>query len=163
MLGRVEPARQRGRHRRAAISELVLAFGALVIMNACSSPTGTPLVGGLTNGQSGFPLGSFAKAFREPEQGHIRLIWTFGEDGRWTEVPVALDGQTIMAPPIRGRYSVTGDEVTIEVTWPPDWGTSRHTWRWTGDGLWTAFESSTAPADADWFALLDTQPWTPVR
>ena len=110
---------------------------------------------------SGFPLGSFAKEVRHPDLGHIRLVWTFEPDGRYAEIPFALDGQTLMAPTVRGTYVVDGSTVTIATDYPPDWGTSRHGWRMDGDLLWTFFMDSDVPDDKDWFVALDSQPWMP--
>ena len=112
-------------------------------------------------GASGFPLGAFAKEVQLPDLGHIRLVWTFEPDGRYAEIPFALDGQTLMAPTIRGRYVVDGETVTIATEYPPDWGTSRHGWRMDGDRLWTFFMDSDVPEDKEWFEGLDSQPWTP--
>jgi hypothetical protein len=110
---------------------------------------------------SGFPLGSFAKEVRLPDLGHIRLVWTFEPDGRYAEIPFALDGQTLLAPTVRGTYAVDDGTVTIATDYPPDWGTSRHGWRMDGDRLWTFFMDSDVPDDKDWFEGLDSQPWTP--
>ena len=111
---------------------------------------------------SGFPLGSFAKEVQDPELGRIRLAWTFEEDGRWAEVPFALEGQSLNVPAMRGTYTVEGDTVTLATEFPPGWGTSQHTWRLDGDRLWTSFVSSTNPDDADWFKTLDDRPWVSI-
>lgn len=110
---------------------------------------------------SGFPLGAFAKEIQHPDLGRIRLVWTFEPDGRYAEIPFALDGQTLLAPTVRGTYAVDGGTVTIATDYPPDWGTSRHGWRMDGDRLWTFFMDSDVPDDKDWFGSLDSQPWTP--
>ena len=41
----------------------------------------------------GFPLGTFAKEISDPDLGHVRLVWTFEPDGRYAEIPFALDGR----------------------------------------------------------------------
>ena len=45
---------------------------------------------------AGVPAGGFAKEIQHPDLGHIRLVWTFEPDGRYAEIPIALDGQTSM-------------------------------------------------------------------
>jgi hypothetical protein len=92
----------------------------------------------------------------------MRLVWTFAADGRWVEVPFALDGQAAPMTPVRGRWSTDGDALTITTDWPPDWGTSTHRWRLDGERLWTVFVSSDVPDDQDWFPQWDSQPWVPV-
>jgi hypothetical protein len=136
---------------------VALAAGALVA--ACAS-TRVPSSEHPT-AASGFPMGGFTKELTDIELGHVRLVWTFEPDGRWTEVPFALDGQTLRAPASRGRYAVEGSIVTLAVEYPPDWGTSSHGWRMDGDQLWTFFMDSSVPEDRDWFEALDSRPWTP--
>jgi len=114
-----------------------------------------------TIAESGFPLGTYVKDFIEPQFGSTRIAWTFEPDGSWAEVP--LEGAPIGVPPIRGTYTVSKDVVTIATTYPPDFGTSRHAWRFVDGRLWTTYESSDNPEDADWFAMLDRIPWTPLE
>jgi hypothetical protein len=111
---------------------------------------------------SGFPLGSFAKDLGDPFLGRIRLVWTFGPDGRWSEVPFAIDGQTLRVPTVRGMYAIDGETVTITTDYPAGWGTSAHRWQVVGPYLWTAFVTSDVPEDAGWFEMLDDRPWTAV-
>jgi hypothetical protein len=94
--------------------------------------------------------------------GRVRLVWTFAPDGRWVEVPFALDGQAAPMTPVRGTWTTDGDTLTIATDWPPDSGTSTHHWRLDGDRLWTVFVSSDLAADRDWFPRWDGQPWVPV-
>jgi hypothetical protein len=61
------------------------------------------------------------------------LVWVFEPDGRYAEVPFALDGQTLKAPTVRGSYSDDGEIETLANDYPPNWGTSRHGWRMDGD------------------------------
>ncbi len=112
--------------------------------------------------RTGFPYGVYGKDMDDAELGRIRLEWVFGPDGRWAEVPIALDGQPQLAPVVRGTYTVDGEEVTIATSWPAGWGTSTHRWRLDREDLWTAFVSSDVPGDAGWFATLDQQPWRPL-
>lgn len=155
-----------GRHAiwRSGLRSLVLA-GAIVALISVVGGCGTPAERSATPGgrvsASGFPLGSFAKEFEDPDLGRVRLVWTFREDGRWAEIPLALDGQTLPVPTVRGRYVVEGPSVTIATEYPPAWGTSRHEWRLEGDALWTTFASSDIADDAQWFAMLDARPWRP--
>ena len=141
----------------SALGRILLATGVLVAGCTGSAPTprDRPL------GPSGFPLGTFSKELSGPELGHVRLVWDFEPDGRYAEIPFALDGQTVRTPTILGTYVVDGDTVTIATEYPPDWGTSRHAWRMDGDVLWTVFLQSDVPDDKDWFEGLDSRPWTP--
>ena len=42
---------------------------------------------------SGFPFGAFARRSSDPDLGRVRLVWVFEPDGRYAEIPFALDGQ----------------------------------------------------------------------
>ncbi len=141
----------------SALGGILLATGVLVAGCTASAPVASdhPV------GPSGFPLGTFSKVRSDPELGRVRFVWDFEPDGRYAEIPLALDGQTLMAPTVRGRYTVDGSTVTIATDYPPDWGTSRHAWRMDGDALWTVFLESDIPDDKDWFEALDSRPWTP--
>jgi hypothetical protein len=140
----------------SALGGILLAAGVLAAGCSAASPSRDHAVG-----PSGFPLGTFSKELSHPELGRVRLVWDFEPDGRYAEVPLALDGQTLNAPTVRGRYTVDGSTVTIATDFPPDWGTSRHGWRMDGDRLWTFFIESDVPDDKDWFEALDSRPWTP--
>ena len=107
---------------------------------------------------SGFPLGAFTKEIDDPS-GRVRLVWTFEPDGRFAEIPQALDGQTLDWPTVRGTWTADADTVTIVVSFPDDHGTMRHGWRVDGDQLWTSLISSDNPSDTEWFGTLDVQPW----
>jgi hypothetical protein len=107
---------------------------------------------------SGFPLGSFAKEINDPS-GRVRVIWTFEPDGRFAETPQALDGQALDWPAVRGTWTADAQTVTIVVSFPQNFGTMRHGWRVDADQLWTSLISSDNPADKEWFATLDAQPW----
>jgi hypothetical protein len=141
----------------SVLGGILLVTGVLVA--ACTAPTSAPRDPAIA--ASGFPLGTFSKVLSHPDLGRVRLVWDFEPDGRYAEVPLALDGQTMKAPTVRGRYAVDGSTVTIATDYPPDWGTSRHAWRMDGDVLWTVFLESDVPDDKDWFEALDSQPWTP--
>jgi hypothetical protein len=141
----------------SVLGGIVLATGVLVA--ACGSSAPPPSDHAV--GASGFPLGTFSKELSDPELGRVRLVWDFEPDGRYAEIPLALDGQTMKAPTVRGRYTVDGETVMIATDYPPDWGTSRHGWRMDGDVLWTVFLESDVPDDKDWFEALDSRPWTP--
>ena len=110
---------------------------------------------------SGFPVGAYTKQFVEPTFGPSVLAWRFEADGRWAEIP--LEGAPVGARPIRGRFTIEGDELIITTDYPPGFGASRHAWRMDGDNLWTTYLSSDLPEDADWFAMLDPSPWVPLR
>ena len=62
---------------------------------------------------------------------------------------------------MRGFVS-PGDLLTIEVDAPTFWGWHRHRWRLDGDRLVTSYDDSELPEDADFFAMLDRQPWVRV-
>lgn len=148
--------------RRTPTRRLLDGLSAIALaglLTACGS-RGAPIAPGIR--PDGFPVGTFTKDFVDPQLGNVRLAWTFALDGRWSEVPFALDGQTLPAPAVRGAYTVDGPIVTIATDYPPGWGTSRHEWRLGGDLLWTTFVSSDIAGDADWFAMLDVSPWTPT-
>jgi hypothetical protein len=128
---------------------------------ACGDAGATPPPAGVR--PDGFPTGVFAKSFVGPGLGPVRLSWVFESDGDWAEVPEATAGQTLQTGPARGRYIVDGELVTIEVDAPPAWvGWHRHRWRLDGDRLVTTYDSSTNPEDAEFFAMLDRQPWIRV-
>jgi hypothetical protein len=110
----------------------------------------------------GFPTGVFAKAYDDPTFGPMRLSWVFTADGEWAEVPEATAGQAIQTGPARGRYTVAGDLLSIDVSAPSFFGSHSHRWRLDGDRLVTTYEDSELPEDADWFAMLDEQPWVRV-
>ena len=140
---------------RRLVSVLVL------LVAACSSPvTATPPPAGVR--PDGFPTGVFAKEFDDPLFGPMRLSWVFAEDGDWAEVPEATAGQSINTGPARGRYVVDGDRVTLEVDRPTFWGWTEHTWSLDGDVLMTTYEDSELPQDAEFFAMIDEQPWVRV-
>jgi hypothetical protein len=128
-----------------------------IAIAACAGSAAPPTAG--VDPATGFPTGTFAKDFVDPPMGRVRLHWVFDPTGRWAEVPQALDGQALPAPPVRGTFRVEGDIVTIATDYPPGWGTSSHRWRLDGDELWTTFESSDNPDDEGWFAMLDATPW----
>jgi len=112
---------------------------------------------------SGFPLGRFAKEIDDPVSGRVRLVWAFEPDGRYAEIPFALDGQAMRFPTIRGTWAADAAELAIHVTDPPGISSTRHGWRRDGDLLWTHLISSDDPEDTDWFGALDVQPWRPVE
>jgi hypothetical protein len=136
-----------------------ILFATGVLVGGCAASVQAPSDHPISS--SGFPLGTFSKELSHPELGRVRLVWDFEPDGRYAEVPFALDGQTLRAPTVRGTYTVDGETVTIATEYPPDWGTSRHAWRLDGDALWTVFLDSDIPEDKDWFEALDSRPWTP--
>jgi len=141
----------------SVLGGILLATGVLVSGCATPAPTGSDHA----IGPSGFPLGTYSKEISDHDLGRVRLVWVFEPDGRYAEVPIALDGQTLKAPTVRGTYSVDGETVTIATDYPPNWGTSRHGWRTDGDRLWTVFIESDVPEDKAWFEGLDGRPWTP--
>jgi hypothetical protein len=152
------PTRPRSISRsRSVLGVILLTTGILAAGCGASAPTPRdhPIA------SSGFPLGTFTKELSHPELGRVRLVWDFEPDGRYAEVPLALDGQTLNVPTVRGRYMVDETTVTIATDYPPDWGTSRHGWRMDGGQLWTYFIESDVPDDKDWFEALDSRPWTP--
>jgi hypothetical protein len=136
-----------------------ILFATGVLVAACA--TSAPQSSDHAISPSGFPLGTFSKELSLPELGRVLLVWDFEPDGRYAEVPLALDGQTLRMPTVRGTYAVEGETVTIATEYPPAWGTSRHAWRMDGDALWTVFLDSDNPEDKDWFEPLDSRPWTP--
>jgi hypothetical protein len=142
----------------STLGAIVLAAG--VAVASCTTSGGAPS-NAHAIAPSGFPLGTYSKEFSDPELGRVRFVWDFEPDGRYAEIPFALDGQTLKAPTVRGTYTVDGETVTIATDFPPDWGTSRHGWRMDGDALWTVFLESDVPEDKDWFEGLDSRPWTP--
>lgn len=111
---------------------------------------------------SGFPLGRFAKEIDDPSAGRVRLVWAFEPDGRYAEIPFALDGQAMTFPTVRGTWTADDSTLAIDVTYPPEYAANRHGWRRDGDLLWTYLISSDDPEDVDWFTPLDVQPWRPV-
>lgn len=152
-----------GRRRRRGLGLLL----ATLVMAGCGfvpsdpAPPDSSIAAGIA--AAGFPVGTYSKVFEDPPGRRVRLAWTFGPDGRWAEVPTALDGQTLPGGPIRGTYRIDGDRLTIATNYPPDFGTSEHTWRIEGSSLWTTFVSSELEGDQEWFAMLDPMPWVPLE
>jgi hypothetical protein len=146
-----QTARPKAALRLAALAVgLILAAGCADRGPSTTGPTAPP----------GFPVGAWSKEFLDPFLGRMEVNWVFEPSGRWAEIPIALDNQTIGAGVVRGRFTVEGDTVTITTDYPPGMGTSRHAWRVDGDHLWTTLESSDLEGDAEWFAMLDRMPWT---
>lgn len=141
-----------------ATYRIVAAMGLAITLAACAE---SPAPESGMDPTTRFPLGVYSRIIERPETGRMRLDWVFGPDGRWAEIPIALDGQTQSAPVVRGTYRVDGDMLTIATTWPPHWGTSQHRWRMDGDALRTVFVASDIPEDADWFTSMDSTPWRP--
>lgn len=154
--GRIVPAMV-GRSRLAVI---VMILAGVVAATACEAGDSPPPAGVRPDG---FPTGVFAKSFIDPELGPIRLSWVFDAAGDWAEVPEATDGQTIQTGPSRGHYTVAGDLLSITVDAPSFFGDHEHRWRLEGNELITTYEDSELPEDAEWFAMLDRQPWVRVR
>ena len=148
------------RRTRRAFRWLVLASAGLLVVG-CGGAAPPPAAGGTT--ATGFPLGSFEKQVDDPAVGRTRMVWTFTDDGRYTEIQLALDGQRVDAVPIRGTFTADTDSVTIATSYPPGMGTSTHGWRRDGDQLWTFLITSDNPDDKDWFEAIDSQPWTPFQ
>lgn len=149
--------RRQSRSRRY-VGVVVACF--VAVAQGCG-PAPAPITDGI--GAQGFPVGTFTKDREDYVLGRVRIAWTFGPDGRWTEVPFALEGQTLNVPAVRGTYSVDGAILTIATNYPPEWGTSRHVWQMIAGRLWTTFVSSNVPGDAEWFDELDISPWIPVE
>ena len=136
------------------------ATAAAILIAACAVPAGSPPSGTTS---AGFPLGSYSKVLDDPDLGRSLIVWTFTADGRFTEVPIALDGQRLEAFPIRGTFTADAETVTVATNYPPGMGTSTHGWRRDGDRLWTFLVDSTNPEDMEWFEALDSRPWEPYR
>ena len=146
---------------RSALRVLPAVVAVALVVAACGTAARVPSARQATT--SGFPAGAFAKEMEDAELGHVRLVWRFEPDGRWAEIPLALDGQKLRAPVVRGTYVVDGDEVTLATEYPPGWGTSQHGWRLDGDQLWTFFMESDVPDDKEWYQSLDSRPWVPYE
>ncbi|MEO6206899.1 MAG: hypothetical protein ABIP77_02945 [Candidatus Limnocylindrales bacterium] len=142
---------------RGAIATVLVTFLAI----GCSGLFGSPAPRGATD--EGFLLGAVAKDLEHPVFGRFRLIWIFAGDGRWAEVPVALDGQTIRIPAVRGTFVLDGQKLTLTPDFPPGLAPSDHAWRVEDDTLRTTFASG-APEDEDWFrSVVDGAPWRRVE
>ena len=137
-----------------------LILAAILVVAACLGTSATPPPAGIR--PDGFPTGVFSKSFVDPFLGAVRLSWVFEPDGDWAEVPEATAGQTLQTGPARGRYVVDGEVLMIEVDAPSFWGWHRHRWRLDGDRLITSYDASELPEDAEFFAMLDQQPWVRV-
>ena len=149
------PRHRRFRAARAILAVVVIGAG----VAACATADAPPSAGIRPDG---FPTGVFEKTFDDPTLGPTRLAWVFDADGDWAEVPEAMAGQTWPGGPARGHYAVDGDILAITVDAPTFWGDHRHRWRLEGDRLITTFEDSELTEDAEWFAMLDRQPWVRV-
>ncbi len=131
-----------------------------VLVGGCAAYLGAPPPRGAT--ADGFPLGALAKELEHPEFGRFRLIWIFEADGRWAEIPIALDGQRIMLPPVRGTFEIDGTTLTLVPDFPPGWAPTQHTWEMQDGSLQTTFASGT-PEDEGWFrSVVDGEPWRPA-
>jgi hypothetical protein len=144
-------------HRTRRLTVLAV-LTALVAVAACGPSGEAPPAAGVR--PDGFPTGVFVKAIVDPVLGPLRLAWVFDADGDWAEVPEAMAGQTLLSGPARGHYTVDGDLLSISVEAPSFWGDHEHRWRLEGDRLVTTFVDSEIADDAEWFAMLDRQPWT---
>ena len=110
----------------------------------------------------GFPTGVFEKTFDDPDFGPVRLSWVFEANGDWAEVPEATAGQTTPRP---GRRAATTPSTATSCrsrSTSPSSSTHQHHWRLDGDRLITTYDDSDLPEDADFFAMLDRQPWVRV-
>ena len=145
-----------GRSRSAV---LVTILAVVVVVSGCALGDAPPPAGVRPDG---FPTGVFEKTFDDPVLGPMRLSWVFDANGDWAEVPEATAGQTIDTGPARGHYTVEGDLLSITVDSPPSWSDHQHRWKLEGDRLITTFEHSDDPADTEFFAMLDRQPWVRV-
>lgn len=136
-------------------------FLVIALVCGCAGVFGSPAPRDAT--VEGFPLGAVAKDLEDPAFGRFRLIWIFQGDGRWAEVPVALDGQTLPLRPVRGTFVLDGTTLTLAPDFPPGLAPSRHAWEVTAASLRTTFASG-APEDEDWFlSVVDGAPWRPVE
>jgi hypothetical protein len=152
---RIVPAMARRKRRPllATVTAIVIA------VTGCALGDSPPPAGVRPDG---FPTGVFEKTYEDPDFGPMRLSWVFDANGDWAEVPEATNGQTIQTGPARGHYTVDGDLLSISLDFPPFWSDTRHRWRLEGDRLVTTFEHSDDPADAEFFAMLERQPWVRV-
>jgi hypothetical protein len=148
----------RGLGRTLAIGLAIVAFATAIAGCGATAP---PSRG--ADAASGFPLGRFAKEIDDPEGGRVRLVWAFEPDGRYAEIPFALDGQAMRFPTVRGTWIADASTLSLDIAYPPELADSRHGWRRDGDLLWTYLISSADPADVDWFGELDVQPWRPIE
>jgi hypothetical protein len=145
------------RTRRVILAAVLLA----IVVAGCGTHDTPPSAGVRADG---FPTGVFAKTFDDPQFGPMRLSWVFDAAGNWAEVPESTAGRSLAETgPARGHYTVDGDLLSITVDLPTFWGDHRHRWRLDGDRLITTYEDSEFPDDADFFAMLDQQPWVRVR
>ena len=62
--------------------------------------------------------------------------------------------------PLTPRNEGSYRSITVEA--PSFFGDHEHRWRLDGDQLITTYEDSELPEDAEWFAMLDRQPWVRV-
>lgn len=139
-----------------ALAGLVTA----VTVVACATGDAPPSAGVRPDG---FPTGVFVKSFDNPQFGPMRLSWVFDADGNWAEVPESTAGRSLAdTGPARGHYTVEGDLLAITVDAPVFWGDHQHRWRLEGDRLITTYEDSELPGDAEFFEMLDQQPWVRV-
>ena len=140
---------------------LILATTLISVVAVACAGGDTPPAAGVRS--DGFPTGVFEKTFVDPDFGPMRISWVFDGDGDWAEVPEAIAGQRIFPDigPSRGRYTVDGEMLTIIVEKPIAFDNQHH-WRLDGDHLITELEDSDLPQDADFFAMLDRQPWVRV-
>ncbi len=144
------------RTRRATLAAVLLAM----VVVGCGAGETPPPAGVRPDG---FPTGVFEKSFVDPDFGPVRLYWVFEANGDWAEVPEATSGQRIFPDigPSRGHYTVDGDLLSITVDKPLVFDNQHH-WRLDGDHLITTYDDSDLPQDADFFAMLDRQPWVRV-
>ena len=94
------------RSRRARRAGWVVAVAFAIVVGGCAGSS-APAPSGTTD--AGFPLGSFSKELTEPIDGHVRVVWTFAPDGRFTEVQFALDFSDKLAhiTPRDGQWEAT--------------------------------------------------------
>jgi len=153
--GRIVPAMTGRTHRGIFVTLVAIALAA----TGCAAAD-APTTAGVR--PDGFPTGVFEKTYDDPDFGPMRLSWVFAANGDWAEVPEAIAGRTIDATPARGHYAVDGDLLSISVDFPPFWSDTAHHWKLDGDHLITTFEHSDDPIDAEFFGMLDREPWVRV-
>jgi hypothetical protein len=145
---------------RQGLGRLLATVSIAIAIGGCGTSARLPPPRG-SDPATGFPLGRFAKEIDDPSVGRVRLVWAFEPDGRYAEIPFALDGQALNFPTVRGTWTADDSTLVIDVSYPPEYAANRHGWRRDGELLWTYLISSDDPEDVDWFAPLDVQPWRP--
>jgi hypothetical protein len=124
------------------------------------APSGFPLIGSWTTSITKDDLR--AAGITDPgllNENSGRFVWTFAQDGTWTNVQQSLDGSPIRAPVFRGHYTVDGPILVAVTEFPPEYRDAGLRYRWALDNGQVRFELLNPP-DPIAPVIASAHPWT---